>query len=203
MHSPLRYALILCALALPPLLSSCAPLVFAGGATAISAAHDRRTAGSQLDDQSIELKSSKQLSDDADLRQNAHVNITSYNGLVLVTGETTTNEQRERVVGMVRGIAGVRRIVNDLRVTPPSPFSARTQDTWITSKVKSKLIGVEGLDSLQVKVITENSVVYLMGLVTQKEAELAANAITELSGIERIVKLFEYVDDTSRVQNRP
>jgi osmotically-inducible protein OsmY len=202
MHPLIRHTLVI--VTLPTLLSACAaPLMFAGGATAIVAANDRRTAGSQLDDQSIELKSSKALGDDASLKNNAHINVTSYNGVVLITGETTTNELREHVVSTVRGIPGVRRIVNDLRVAPPSPISARTQDTWITGKVKSRMLGKKELDSLQVKVVTENSVVYLMGLVTQPEAEIAANSISDVSGIDHIVKLFEYVDDTSRVQNRP
>jgi osmotically-inducible protein OsmY len=181
--------------------SGCAGLLFAGGASAVVAANDRRTAGAQVDDQAIELKASRAVGADADLHGQSHINLTSFNGVLLITGEARTNDLREKVVAVARTVPGIRRIVNDVRVAELSPTSARTNDTWITSKVKSKLLTVDGLDSLQVKVVTENKVVYLLGLVTQKEADLAANSITGVTGIDRIVKLFEYTDDASRVQS--
>lgn len=176
-----------------PFLSGCVGLLAVGGATAIVAANDRRTTGAFFDDQSIELKVSSTINGDLNLKD-VHVNTTSVNGVVLLTGETPTTEQRDHILGAIRNIRGIRRTVNEIRVAPPSPLSDRTRDSWLTSKVKTKLIGVEKLDSSHVKVVTESAVVYLMGILKKEEAELATNAAADVGGVERLVKLFEYLD---------
>lgn len=156
-------------------------------------AHDRRTIGSMVDDSAVELKATGILTTDPTFRD-AHVNVTSVNGILLLSGEAPTSEVRDSLLTSVRNIPSIRRIVNEVRVAPPSTFSQRSRDAWITGKVKSHLIGTRGLHSSRVTVVTENTSVFLMGLVTQQESELATNAATNVRGIERVVKLFEYVD---------
>lgn len=174
--------------------SACAPLIIAGGATAATVATDRRTVGAFVDDNNIEIKARKALNSDPEIGDDVHVNITSMNGVVLLTGETTTAALRDRALAHIREIPGIRRIVNEVVVREPTDFASRTRDSWITGKVKAKLLGTEHVPASQVKVVTENSVVYLMGLVTQNEGRLAADAARTVDGIERVVKLFEYLD---------
>jgi osmotically-inducible protein OsmY len=176
------------------LAQGCAPVIVAGGATAAVAATDRRTLGALVDDNAIELKARKALNSDPEIGDDVHVNITSVNGIVLLTGETMTAELRDRVLGLIRDIPGIRSIVNEVRVAEPRAFAYTTNDGWITGKVKAKLLGDQNIPGRQVKVVTENSVVYLMGLVKQKEGELAAEAARTVGGITRVVKLFEYLD---------
>lgn len=175
-------------------LSGCVPVIVAGGATAAVATTDRRTLGSFLDDEAIELKSRKALNSDEKLGDEIHVNITSVNGVVLLTGEAENNELLDRVLTQVRSVAGIRRIVNEIRIAPPREFTYRTNDAWITGKVKSKMLSSDDLDAHRIKVVTENSVVYLMGLVKKTEADLATEATRSVAGVKRVVKLFEYID---------
>lgn len=188
-----RFTNVVLLLSLITCLQGCVALVAAGGATAIMAASDRRTMGAQLDDQNIEMKIRSAIKSDERLKD-THVNATSINGVVLLTGETPTAEQRDHLLNATRDIRGIRRTVNEIHIAPPSSGSSRSRDSWLTSKVKTKLIGVEKLDSSHVKVVTENAVVYLMGLLKRDEAELATNAASEVDGVVRIVKLFEYLD---------
>ena len=176
------------------LASGCAPVIVAGGATAAVAANERRTLGSLVDDESIEIKARKTLNDERDFGDDVHVNITSMNGIVLLTGEVATADKRDRAMTLIRDIPGIRRIVSEIRVAEPRAFAYTTHDGWITGKVKANLLGTEGLPSNQIKVVTENSVVYLMGLVKQKEGDMAAEATRTVGGITRVVKLFEYLD---------
>ena len=176
------------------LIQGCAPLVVAGAGTAAVAAHDRRTLGAFVDDAAIELKINNAIDSDDGLKQNSHINVTSMNGIVLLTGEAGTSVLRDRALGKARDVSGIRRIVNEIRVAPPSSIGSRSHDTWLTTEVKAKLIGTENLDSTRVKVVTENDAVFLMGIVSRKEAELATGAASTVSGITRVVKLFEYLD---------
>lgn len=175
-------------------LSGCAAFVIAGAGTAAVAAHDRRTLGAMIDDQTIELKSASAMKSEDELHQNTHVNVTSMNGIVLLSGEATTPELRDRVLAKMREVPAIRRIVNEIRIAPPSTAADRSNDTWLTTKVKTKLIHTEDIDSTRVKVVTENGVVYLLGLVTQKEAEIATEAARSVGGVERVVKVFEFID---------
>ena len=189
-----RFFILMSLLGAVVLTPACAPVSVAGGATAAAAATARRRAGTQLDDENIELTARRKLNDDNRLGDDIHVNITCYNGTLLLSGEATTAGQRDIVVSLVRTLKGVKRIINEIAVAEPRAFVNTTNDGWITGKVKAKLLGIEGLPSNQIKVVTENSVVYLMGLVTQKEGELAAEATRTVGGINRVVKLFEYLD---------
>lgn len=156
--------------------------------------HDRRTVGSILDDQNIEMKAGARIISDAELKKTAHVNVTSINGIVLLTGEATTTEARDRILTHVRTINGVRRINNELQITEPSSMGARSRDSLITTAVKSRLTVARGVDPARIKVVTEAGAVYLMGLVTQAEGDLAAEQAATIDGVVRVVKVFEYID---------
>ena len=157
-------------------------------------AHDRRSIGSMVDDAAIQLKATGILTTDAAFKDQAHINVTSQNGIVLLTGEASSAEVRDNFLARVRDIKSIRRIVNEVIIAPPSSFSQRTHDAWITNKIKTRLIGTHGVHASSIKVITENSAVFLMGLINRQEGELATQAATQVSGIERVVQLFEYID---------
>lgn len=176
------------------LAQGCAPLVVAGAGTAAVAAHDRRSVGAFIDDSAIELKVRTAIDADDAMKRDTHINVTSVNGIVLLSGEAATSELRDRALAKAREVGSIRRIVNEVRVASPSSIGSRTHDTWITTKVKTKLIGTENLDSTRIKVVTENDAVYLMGIVTRQEAELATGTATTTDGVSRVVKLFEYLD---------
>lgn len=176
-------------------LQGCAPLIVAGAATGAAVAYDRRTAGSIVDDESVEVKASGNINADNQLKDQAHINVTSMNGIVLLSGEAVSAEARDRVLSLVRAIPSIRRIHNEIRIAPLSSFGARSTDSWYTSKVKSRLLFTRDLDSNRVKVVTENGTVYLMGLVTKTEGAIAANSTAQVEGISGVVKLFEFIDN--------
>lgn len=189
-----RPALI--ALACVPLLGGCAGLFVGGAATAVSVAHDRRTAGTVVEDESIETKSVGDL-DRAGLNGRAHINVTSYNRVVLLSGEVPDQASRARAESIVGNVAEVRSVFNELAVASNSSLGSRSSDTWITTKVKSALLEVDGIrdfDPTRVKVVTERGIVYLMGLVRQSEAESVTRSVRRVSGVQRVVRLFEYMD---------
>ena len=124
----------------------------------------------------------------------AHLVIVSYNGYALIAGQVASRALKEQATKVSREVRGVRRIYNELEVASPSSGMTRTSDTWITTKVKSWLLGRSDTEGLRVKVVTENGVVYLMGLATREEAERIAAAAANMSGVQRVVRLFEIVD---------
>ena len=157
-------------------------------------ATDHRTIGTQIDDENIELSVRKAFTDDNRLGDDVHVNITCLNGTLLLTGEATTAEQREIVVSRARRFEGVKRVISEINVAEPAAFASRVHDSWITGQVKAKLLDTPNLKSTRIKVVTENSVVYLMGVVKQSEGDAAAEAARSVGGITRVVKVFEYLD---------
>ena len=175
----------------------CAPVVVGGAAATATIAHDRRTAGTILEDQSIELKAFDLISKDPELSKQAHINVTSYNMIVLLSGETPTEAMRARAEELVRGIEKVRRVYNELTVAAPSSMMTRSSDSLITAQVKTSLFSIKdipGFDPTRVKVVTENGTVYLMGLVRRVEGDAAAETARQVKGVQRVVKLFEYID---------
>lgn len=155
---------------------------------------DRRTTGSIIDDQGIEFKSSYALFNNKDIYDQSHVNVTSYNGIVLISGETPTEELKQKISDEIRAIPKVRRVHNELTIGAPSALTSRSSDTWITSKIKTKLTTSSEIDPIYVKVVTENGVVYLMGILSRKEADQAVSIVTRSAGVQRVVKIFEYSD---------
>jgi len=190
--------LVLSALCLSsPLLSGCVPVVLVGGAAATaSVVHDRRTTGSIVEDQAIELRIKNALGKDEEIAKQTHINVTSYNGIVLLSGEAPGQALRTRAGEIARGDKQVRRVHNEIQIAAPSSAMTRSSDSWITTKVKSSLVGldIKGFDPSRVKVVSENGTVFLMGMVHHKEADGVVTRTQQVSGVQRIVKLFEYLD---------
>ncbi|MBI4006468.1 MAG: BON domain-containing protein [Gammaproteobacteria bacterium] len=175
-------------------LHGCAAAVVTGGATGVAVAHDQRTTGTIIEDQAIEFKASQAFFKDKEINDNAHINVTSYNLVVLVTGEAPAEELRERIINIVRDIPKVTQVYNEITVAAPSAFVSRSSDSLITSKVKTKLLTLDNFDGTRVKVVTEKGVVYLMGLLTRAEADRATEATRQTGGVQKVVKLFQYPD---------
>lgn len=173
------------------LLQGCAAVVVAGAAGTASVANDRRTVGAYIDDESIELKISGIISTDEELRNQTHVSAVSINGDVLLVGQVPGEAMRSRLIDEVQKIPGVRKVNNQLRLMTPTRLSTRTHDTWLTSVVKGKLIASD-VDASAIKVITENSEVFLMGLVSHQEGDTAASVASNVSGVTRVIKVFQY-----------
>jgi osmotically-inducible protein OsmY len=174
------------------LVSACAPLVVVGVAGTALVATDRRSVGAQADDQAIELKVASNLSNRYGDR--VHVNVTSYNGNVLLSGEIPDTDVRNAIVDYTKTTDRVRKVYDEMVVGPPTELSARTNDTYITSKVKSRFVeGSSKFSPTHVKVVTERSVVYLMGIVRRDEGDAAAQIASTTSGVDRVITLFEYI----------
>lgn len=204
-RSPLPSTLLrslLLALAASTTLSACAPLLIGGaiwgGSMVVT---DRRTSGTQIDDQAIELKSVRRISDV--IADRGHVNVTSYNRLVLITGEVPTEADKTAVEQAVMRIENVRSIVNELTLTAPSSLAARSNDTLMTSKVKASMVDAKDIQANSFKVVTERSVVYLMGRVTEREANRAADVARGVSGVQKVVKVFEVVSEGELSDTQP
>ena len=176
------------------LLQGCAAAVVTGAATGAAVIHDRRSAGAVIDDQSIELKVTRALFNNKNIYDQSHINATSYNGIVLITGETPNEVLKQQVAKEVQAIAKVRRIHNELLIAAPSSLPSRSSDAWITSKIKAKLTTDEHIDPFYIKVVTEHGIVYLMGLVSHAEADRAVGIVTQSAGVQRVIKIFEYTD---------
>jgi len=175
------------------LLHGCAPLVVGGAAaTGLLVSEDRRTVGTMTDDTAIEAKASSRIGDG--LKGNIHVNITSYNGVVLLTGEVPDAKSKDQAGRITQAVEKVRSVYNELAVGPVTPLSVRTNDSVTTSKVKARFVDGQKFNPLHVKVVTENGVVYLMGLVRKQEATDATEITRTTSGVSRVVRLFEYLD---------
>jgi osmotically-inducible protein OsmY len=183
-----------CLLAMLPLLQACAGAVVATGVAAGAVAVDRRTTGTMIDDQTIEIKARQAFLSDSQISRKAHVSPTSFNGVVLLTGQAPNVELKARAEELVTSIPKVRSVHNELVVAAPSAMITRTSDTWITGKVKSNLLASDFMDATRTKVVTENGTVYLMGLVTRAEGDQAARIAHRIGGVQRVVKVFEYLD---------
>ncbi len=177
------------------LQQGCAPLVAGGAvATSVIVAKDPRTAGTIIDDKGIQMKAGNELYEDEMLGDQVHINVASYNGVVLLTGETPTAEMRARAEQIVSEVDKVRRVHNEITVAAPSSGLTRSSDTLITTKVKTRMVAEKEFDSGRIKVVTENGTVYLMGLVTRQQAAVATEISRSVSGVQRVVRLFEYTD---------
>jgi osmotically-inducible protein OsmY len=187
----MRYVIAL--LLLLPVLQGCAPLVVggavAGGATV---AADRRTVGSITEDEAIELKATDRIR--ARHKAGTHINVTSYNRVVLLSGEVPDEATKADVERIARGVEHVRSVHNETIVAGVTSFTARSNDSIITSKVKGRFVDANKFNALHVKVVTENAVVYLMGLVNRKEAADATEIARTTSGVQKVVRLFEYIN---------
>jgi osmotically-inducible protein OsmY len=172
-------------------LAGCVPVLIAGAAGgAAMVATDRRSAGAQVDDESIELKIATQAS--SEFGERIHLNVTSYNGIVLLTGEVPDQATLASVGNLAKNTEKVRVVHNEMVVGPNSDFSARSNDTYITSKVKTRMLEANKFPPNVVKVVTERSVVYLMGIDSKEEGDAAAEIAATTAGVARVVKFFQY-----------
>lgn len=180
--------------ALSAALSACAPLVFGSAAvgTALVAA-DRRSSGAQLDDQAIELRAGNRLREQLGGRVN--VSVTSYNRQVLLTGEANSEAARAEAEKIVAGVDNVRSSVNEIKVMNSPGLSQRTSDSLITGRVKAGFVDARDLPVASIKVTTANSTVYLMGRVTQREADRATEVARNTDGVQRVVRIFEVLTE--------
>ena len=174
-------------------LGACAPLMIAGVAGTAMVASDRRTSGAQLEDESIELRAKARIRDN--LGERVHVNVTSFNRQVLLTGEVTAEKDRQAVVQLVERIENVKAVVNELAVMPLSNLSERSNDLLIVAKVKASFVDSRDLFANAFKVVTERGTVYLMGRVTQREANSATQLTRNVGGVNKVVRLFEIISE--------
>lgn len=172
-------------------LAGCVPVVAGGAAAGGLMAADRRTSGAYVEDEAIELKAEKQIGDK--LGNRIHANVTSYNRNVLITGEAYDESAKQTAESIVKGIENVRSVTEEVIIGPSSSISSRSNDAYLTSKVKARMISENRFPANYVKVVTEDSTVYLMGMVTRKEAEDAVDIARNTDGVTKVVKVFEYV----------
>jgi len=186
-------AAALLAATLAAALPGCAPLVIGGAAVGAMMVVDRRTSGAQIEDEGIELRAASRLRDAFGDR--AHVVVTSYNRQVLLTGEVPGEQAKQQAEQIVSRVENVKSTVNDLAVMGPSSLTQRSSDTLVTGKVKASIVDDGSLSVSAFKVITERGTVYLMGRVTQREADRATQVARHVSGVQRVVRVFETISE--------
>lgn len=191
---PTRLTLVIALLALIPQLQGCIPVVAAGAGAAVLVAEDRRTTGIYLEDQNIELKISGQLRDKYGKDERVHINVTSYNRYLLLSGEVPDEEIKKDAGVMALGVENVRNVQNELVVGPPTSLSQRATDGYTTSKVKAQFVSEGKFQANYVKVVTDDNTVFLMGLVTHKEADDATEIARTTGGVTKVVRVFELTD---------
>ena len=185
--------LALCLLCIPA-IQGCFGVAVTGTAAGGVAAQDRRTPGNYIDDEIIELKVRVAILQDKRLSSQTHVNATSFNGRVLLTGEAPGESLRTRITGIARDIPSVRSVQNEIALMAPSTLGARTNDTVVTGKVKLALLQDDEVNAAQVKVVTERGIVYLMGLLRQAEVDRATEVVRRVAGVRQVVNVMEYIE---------
>ena len=189
-------AATLATLALGAALSACAPLLIGGAAAgAALVVTDRRTSGAQLEDEGIELRAGARLRDTFGDR--AHVNINSYNRQVLLTGEVPNEQAKQQAEQVVSSVPNIKGIVNELAVMGNSSLTQRSSDVLVTGKVRASLVDASDLQVTAFRVVTERGVVYMMGRVTQREADRATQIARTVGGVQRVVRIFELIESTA------
>jgi len=174
-------------------LQGCAAVAVVAVTTGASMATDRRSIGNQIDDQSIEVEAYNEITKNKSLNDKTNLHIISLNGSVLIIGQAPTTYLRDQAIKIINSINGVVRIHNQIRIGNLTSITTQTNDVWLTSKVKSALFSSDDVNGNTIKVITENAEVFLMGLVTKKEADTAINITRNISGVSRVFKAFEYL----------
>jgi len=194
-------ALLICLPAGAISLQGCFPVIAAGAGAAVVSSVDRRTSGTQIEDEGIGLRAGNRISER--YGDKAHVNVNAYNRTALLTGEVPDAAAKAEVEKIVRAVPNVRGIVNELVVGPPTPFSERGNDSFITSKVKARFVDANKFNPVHVKVVTEAAVVYLLGVVTDQEAADAVEITRTTGGVRKVVRLFESCRPTDEACRPP
>ena len=198
----LRLSALLAALATTAALSACAPLLLGGAIVGSSVmVTDRRTTGTQVDDQAIELKGGKRVSDT--IGDRGSVSVTSYNRIVLLTGTVTNDADKAAVERAVASVENVKSVVNELAVGTAASFGNRSSDTLLTSKIKASMVDAKDVQVNSYKVITERGIVYLMGRVSEREATRASDIARGVSGVQKVVRVFEVVSEAELADMQP
>jgi osmotically-inducible protein OsmY len=194
--TPFRTWALLALLGLAPQLQGCVEMAVVGAGAAVLVANDRRSLGAQTEDKEIDLRAEHGINDR--FGDKAHINVTSYNRNVLLTGEAPDAATKAQIESMVREIPNVRGVINEIQIAGVSAYTARANDSYLTSKVKARFIDNGSFSINQVKVVTENGVVYLLGLVTRKEADAAVEIARTTGGVQKVVRVFEYIEGPAK-----
>ncbi|AIS16618.1 BON domain-containing protein [Pseudomonas rhizosphaerae] len=190
-----RTRLALVALSLALSVTGCSSVLTATRDKPIDDDRGTRTLGSKIDDSLIETKVSVNIAKaNIDLDKNSHVVVTSYNGVVLLAGQTPRADLKTLAEQAASEVQRVKKVHNEIQVLAPSSLLARNNDAWLTTKIKTQMLADSAIPGSRIKVVTENGIVYLLGLLTQAEATRATNLVQGVSGVQKIVKLFEYID---------
>ncbi len=189
----MRKAMTVILLAAAPLIHGCAAVLVGGAAatTGYVVGEDRRSVGTIAEDQGIESKIGNRITEKY---PNAHINVTGYNRMALLTGEAPTADAKAEIERVARSVENVRGVYNEVSVGPPSTLSQRTNDAYITSKIKARYLDAQRFNPIHVKVVTEAGTAFLMGIVSRKEAEDATELARTTSGVQKVVRVFEYTD---------
>ncbi|AOF54112.1 osmotically-inducible protein OsmY [Rodentibacter caecimuris] len=176
------------------LLQGCVAAVLGGAAAGTKVATDPRTMGTQVDDETLEFKVENALDKDEQIKSEARVNAISYSARVLLIGQVPSESTKETATSLAKGVDGVTDVYNELRVGAKITIGQISKDSWITTQVKSKMLIDDRVKSTDVKVITENGEVFLLGNVTQSQADAAAEIASKISGVQKVVKVFKYLN---------
>lgn len=176
------------------LLQGCVAAVIGGGALATKVATDPRTTGTQIDDQTLELRVTDALRKDKQLDEQGHISAIVYNARVLLVGQVPSEDLREVAVNIARGVKDIADVYNQIEIAPKVTFTQAGKDTWITTQAKSKLFVSGNVKATDVKVVTENGIVYLLGRLTQAQANAAVDAVRTIDGVKKVVKVFVYLN---------
>lgn len=188
----MRVSALLLLLPLTFVLSGCPAVIVGGAAGGVIAAEDRRTVGTMTEDQGIEMRTNSRISERHPDR--VHVNVTSYNRMVLLTGEAPNDQVRGDIERIARTVDNVRGVTNEISIGAPTSMSTRANDSYITSKVKARFVDAQRFNAVHVKVVTENQIAYLLGLVKRQEAKDAIDITRTTEGVKKVVTVFEYLD---------
>ncbi|SQI43189.1 Osmotically-inducible protein Y precursor [Leminorella richardii] len=175
------------------MLNGCVAVVAGGAAVATKTATDPRTVGTQVDDVTLEARVSSAIAKDQEIKQDARVTTTAYQGGVLLTGQSPRSDLAERAKNIALGVEGVQEVYNAIRDGKPVELGRISSDSWITTKVRSQLLTSDKVKSSSVKVVTENGEVFLLGLVTDAQGKEAAKIASEVSGVKQVVTVFQHV----------
>jgi Predicted periplasmic or secreted lipoprotein len=177
------------------LLPGCIPAAFVAGAAAGGAIiYDHRSTKNMVDDRNVTFQIQHKIDHDKELREQAHVSIATFNNIALLLGQAPNDELRNRAVTIVKSTAQVKMLYNEVTIEKPTSDITRANDAWITTKVKTILLATPDLNSTNLKIVTENSTVYLMGLTTRTQAQVATDKTRTAAGVKKVVKLFEYLN---------
>lgn len=175
------------------MLQGCAAVVVGAGVGAATAAHDRRTLGTQVDDKTVSARLSAQISQNKALDDYTNVNVHVFNGVALLVGQAPNDDLKRQAQQAAQQVKNIKKLHNQIRIGSPIPASTSTNDVWLASKVKASLIADKRIDGLHINVAVEDSEVFLMGLVSEAEATTAVDIARNVNGVARVVKAFEYI----------